>query len=121
MNNERLLLRIKVADFYPEKLSGSTESIISFISVIHDEYSSQGQVHIEAENDSYYNGCTHFSVYVSRLQTDEEYELMVAQREIKIREDNNIKAQNLVEKKLKGKKLTAKEISFLKKLGISLS
>ncbi len=49
MNDERLLLRIKVADFYPEKLSGSTESIISFISAIHDEYSSQGQVHIEAE------------------------------------------------------------------------
>lgn len=121
MKPERLMLKIKVTEFDPEKISGSSDNIISFISAIDTEYSSQGQVHIEAENDSYYNGCTHFSVYISRLQTDEEYELMVAQEEIQRRKDNNVKAQKLVEKKLKGKSLTKKEISFLKDLGINIS
>lgn len=121
MNYERLLLKIKVSEFDPDMLSGSPDNIISFIASIKEQYKEQGQVYIESENDSYYNGCTHFSVYVSRYQTNDEYNLMVAEKEAQRMEDNSNEAQKIITKKLKGKKLTAKEIKFLKDIGIILS
>lgn len=121
MKYERLVLKIKVSEFDPNMLSGSPDNIISFITSIKEQYNEQGQVFIEPENDSYYNGCTHFSVYVSRPQTDHEYNLMVAEKEVQRMEENSNKAQKIIAKKLKGKKLTVKEIQFLKDIGITLS
>ncbi|EPP7233542.1 hypothetical protein ACTOJ1_000447 [Shigella flexneri] len=121
MNYERLVLKIKVSEFEPDILSGEPDSVISFIADIKAKYKEQGHVYIEAENDSYYNGCTHFSVYVSRHQTDDEYNLMVAEKEAQRMEENSNKAQRIISKKLKGKNLTAKEIKFLKDIGILLS
>lgn len=121
MNYERLVLKIKVSEFDPDMLSGSPDNIISFITSIKEQYNEQGQVYIESENDSYYNGCTHFSVYVSRPQTDHEYNLMVAEKEVQRMEENSNKAQKIIAKKLKGKNLTVKEIQFLKDIGIILS
>lgn len=121
MKYERLVLKIKVSEFDPDMLSGSPDNIISFITSIKEQYNEQGQVYIESENDSYYNGCTHFSVYVSRPQTDHEYNLMVAEKEVQRMEENSNKAQRIISKKLKGKNLTAKEIKFLKDIGILLS
>lgn len=121
MKYERLVLKIKVSEFDPDMLSGSPDNIISFITSIKEQYNEQGQVFIESENDSYYNGCTHFSVYVSRPQTDDEYNLMIAEKEVQRMEENSNKAQRIISKKLKGKNLTAKEIKFLKDIGILLS
>lgn len=121
MKYERLVLKIKVSEFDPDILSGDPDNIISFITSIKDQYNEQGQVYIESENDSYYNGCTHFSVYVSRPQTDNEYNLMVAEKEVQRMEENSNKAQKIIAKKLKGKILTVKEIRFLKDIGIILS
>lgn len=121
MNYERLVLKIKVSEFEPDMLSGDPDSIISFIGDIKEKYKEQGQVSIESENDSYYNGCTHFSVYVSRHQTDDEYNLMIAEKEVQRMEENSNKAQRIISKKLKGKNLTTKEIKFLKDIGILLS
>lgn len=121
MKYERLVLKIKVSEFDPDMLSGSPDNIISFITSIKEQYNEQGQVYIESENDSYYNGCTHFSVYVSRPQTDHEYNLMVAEKEVQRMEENSNKAQRIISKKLKGKNLTTKEIKFLKDIGILLS
>lgn len=121
MKYERLVLKIKVSEFDPDMLSGSPDNIISFITSIKEQYNEQGQVYIESENDSYYNGCTHFSVYVSRYQTDDEYNLMIAEKEVQRMEENSNKAQRIISKKLKGKNLTTKEIKFLKDIGILLS
>ena len=121
MKYDRLVLKIKVNEFDPDVLSGDPDNIISFIGDIKEKYKEQGQVSIESENDSYYNGCTHFSVYVSRYQTDDEYNLMIAEKEVQRMEENSNKAQKIIAKKLKGKNLTVKEIQFLKDIGITLS
>ena len=121
MKYDRLVLKIKVNEFDPDVLSGDPDNIISFIGDIKEKYKEQGEVSIESENDSYYNGCTHFSVYVSRYQTDDEYNLMIAEKEVQRMEENSNKAERAISKKLKGKNLTTKEIKFLKDIGILLS
>lgn len=121
MKYERVNVKMMVEQIDPYELSGSPDDIINKLNGIKEKYQNQGQIDISAESYGYENGCSEYVVYVIRPQTDEEYNLMVAQKEVEERKGNNERAQALVAKKLSGKKLTKKEIAFLSSIGIALS
>lgn len=121
MKYERVNVKTMVEQIDPYNLSGSPDDIINKLNNIKEKYQDQGQIEISAEYYGYDNGCSEYVVYIIRPQTDEEYNLMVAQKEVEERKENNKRAQALVAKKLSGKKLTRKEIAFLSSIGIALS
>lgn len=99
------------------EFEGSVSSIIEKMQALKDEHGED--VFIELSDDSY-SGYYSFDVYVERPQTDDEYNLMVAEIELAQKESDTAEAKRIIGKKLSGKNITKKEIAFLSKLGINI-
>lgn len=114
---ERKMVRKVVEHGQVTDFEGTVSGIIEKMQALRNEHGNDVFIHL---CDDSYSGYYSFDVCVERPQTDEEYNLMVADIELAKKESDTAEAKRIIGKKLSGKNITKKEVAFLNKLGINI-
>lgn len=117
MTIERKMIREVVCHGDVCDFEGKVSNVIGKMQALMREYGENTFIQL---SDGSYSGYYSFDVCVERLQTVEEYNLMVAEIKLAEKENSTAEAKRIIEKKLAGKNITKKEIAFLNKLGINI-